>query len=166
MQINVGKELAALQRMTTKELKAKYVEVYGEQASTWNRDWLLKRIAWRLQAMAEGDLSERAKRHAAELANDADLRLNPPRTNCVAETADAAARTVTAVLPDTADRRLPPPGSVITREYKGGVVQVRVLADGFEFQGEVYKTLSAVAKSITGSHCNGFAFFRLGKEVA
>ena len=61
---------------------------------------------------------------------------------------------------------MPPPGSVITREYKGHPLQVKVLPNGFEFEGEVYKSLSAVAKAITGQHCNGFHFFRLGKERA
>ena len=66
-----------------------------------------------------------------------------------------------------ADGRLPPPGSVITRKYKGAVVQVKVLSGGFEFAGEVYASLSAVAKAVTGSHCNGYLFFRLnGKESA
>jgi hypothetical protein len=166
MPINVGKELAALQRLTTKELQGRYLKLFGETASTWNRNWLVKRIAWRLQALAEGDLSKRARKRAAELANDADLRMNPPRATSGAETVDATVRTVTAVLPDTTDRRLPPPGSTISREYRGGVVQVKVLDDGFEYAGEVYKTLSAVAKAITGSHCNGYAFFRIGKEVA
>ena len=60
-----------------------------------------------------------------------------------------------------ADPRLPPPGSVLARKYRGQTLQVRVLADGFEFEGAVYPSLSATAKAITGSHCNGFLFFRL-----
>ncbi len=60
-----------------------------------------------------------------------------------------------------ADGRLPPPGSVITRKYKGSVVQVKILSGGFEYAGEVYASLSAVAKAVTGSHCNGYLFFRL-----
>ena len=56
------------------------------------------------------------------------------------------------------------PGTIITRQYKGQTLQVRVLADGFEFDGAVYNSLSAVAKAITGSHCNGFLFFRLGEQ--
>ena len=69
------------------------------------------------------------------------------------------------MLGDKTDDRLPLPGTILTREYKGGVVQVQVLQSGFEYQGEVYKSLSAVAKAITGSHCNGYAFFRLAKET-
>ena len=57
-----------------------WAEVFGESARTSHKVWLIKRIVWRLQSLAEGDLSERARRRAAELANDADLRLYPPRS--------------------------------------------------------------------------------------
>jgi hypothetical protein len=60
------------------------------------------------------------------------------------------------------DKRLPPTGNCIQRVYKDRTIQVIVLADGFEFDGKKYKTLSAIAKSITGSHVNGFHFFHLG----
>jgi hypothetical protein len=168
MTVNVGKELAALQRLTIKELKARYAEVFGENTNAANRAWLVKRIAWRLQALAEGDLSERARRRAAELANDADLRLSPPKVKMApaAGTLAEAGRTVTGTLSDKQDDRLPLPGTILTREYKGSVVQVQVLPHGFEHAGEVYKSLSAVAKAITGQHVNGFAFFRLGQQEA
>jgi Protein of unknown function (DUF2924) len=155
---NVGREVAALARMGVANLRAKYAAVFGEATATGNRTWLVRRIAWRLQALAEGDLSERAKARAAELARDADLRVTPPRAG--AAPVEAGPRR-TGVLPRAADGRLPPPGTVLTRRYKGGVVQVKVLSDGFEYAGEVYPSLSAVAKAATGSHCNGFHFFRL-----
>ena len=79
--------------------------------------------------------------------------------------AETVGRTTTGILAVRADDRLPMPGTIITREYKGQMLQVRVLAKGFEYAGEVYKSLSAVAKAVTGSHCNGYAFFRLEKEV-
>jgi hypothetical protein len=156
-ELNVAREVAALQRLTAKELRHRYAEVFGEQAHTKNKVWLVRRIAWRLQALAEGDLSERARQRAAELANDADLRLNPPAVKA----ADTAERTTTAAVRFQADERLPPPGSVLTRKYRGQTLQVRILSDGFEYEGQVYGSLSAVAKAITGSHCNGFLFFRL-----
>jgi hypothetical protein len=150
-------DLAALQRMTTSELRVRYAEVFGDQPPTWNRVWMQKRIAWRLQALAEGGLSERARKRAEELANDADLRLNPPK----AKAAEAPAeRVVTKTLPAKADDRLPLPGTILTRPYKGQSVQVQVLQNGFAYQGQVYPSLSAVAKAVTGSHCNGFLFFR------
>ncbi len=155
-------EIAALRRLTIKQLRARYAEVYGEGTTAANRAWLIKRIAYRLQVLAEGDLSERARRRAAELANDADIRLYPPKVATVATTAPE--RTETAVLTFKADDRLPPAGTILTREYKGTVVQVQVLRQGFEYAGQVYKSLSAVAKAVTGSHCNGYAFFKMGQQ--
>ena len=93
----------------------------------------------------------------------------PPRQKAAASPAEPArGGTKTGTLPEPkGDDRLPPPGSVLTRKYKGGSVQVKVLADGFEYAGQVYGSLSAVAKAVTGSHCNGFLFFRLtGKAGA
>ena len=161
MQLNVGKELAALGRLTTKQLRERYSQVFGEDTHANNRAWLVKRIAWRLQARAEGDLSLRARQRAAELANDADLRLSPPKLPVVPA---APERTTMGPLPTQADGRLPLPGTVITRPYKGATLQVKVLPKGFEFEGETYKSLSAVARHVTGQHCNGYAFFRLNGE--
>ena len=161
MHLNVGKEVAALQRMTVKELRAKHAEAFGEETPANNKGWLVKRIAWRLQALAEGGLSERARQRAAELANDADLRLSPPKSKAGPTSAE---RTKTVGFHVKADDRLPLPGTVITRGYKGETLHVKVLPHGFEFEGEVFKSLSAVAKTITGQHCNGYHFFRLGKE--
>jgi hypothetical protein len=162
MVLNVGKEVSALQRMTVRDLRTRYATVFGEATRAGNKTWLVKRIAWRLQSQAEGGLSERARQRAAELANDADVRLSPPKP----KPADAASvsRTKTETLVFASDQRLPLPGTLITREYKGQTLQVKVLPQGFEFEGEVFKSLSAVAKAITGQHCNGYYFFRLGKE--
>jgi hypothetical protein len=157
---NVTREVAALQRLGVKALRERYAEVFGETTNAKNKAWLVKRVAWRLQDLAEGDLSERARQRAAELANDADLRLNPPRTAPAPEPATDEPR----VLPYRPGGRLPPPGSILTRPYKGDVVQVKVLEHGFEYQGQVYQSLSAVAKAVTGSHCNGFLFFKLNGQ--
>jgi hypothetical protein len=162
MKLNIAKEVAAMKRMTMNELRARYAEAFGETTNANNRVWLIKRVAWRLQAQAEGDLSQRAKERAAELANDADLRLSPPKAPAHPP---APERTVTEVLKFEADDRLPPPGTVITRPYKGEDLHVKVLVKGFEFEGQVYQSLSAVAKAITGQHCNGFHFFRMKREV-
>ena len=157
MELNVLKEVAALQRLGAKQLRARYAEVFGDATTANNKTWLVRRIAWRLQALAEGDLSQRARRRAEELANDADLRLGPPRV----KRADTPPAEAAPAVDLRRDGRLPPPGSVLARKYRGQTLQVRVLADGFEFEGAAYPSLSAVAKAITGSHCNGFLFFRL-----
>jgi hypothetical protein len=164
MSLNVDKELAVLQRMTTGQLREKYAAVFGEQTNGRNKTWLVRRIIWRMQANAEGGLSERARQRAEELAAGADLRLTAPPAR-PAKAPDATAAVCT--IPFQGDRRLPPPGTVLTRKYKGRTLQVKVLADGFEYEGEAYRSLTAVAKAITGSHCNGYLFFRLtGKAGA
>jgi hypothetical protein len=155
--MSMARSIAALQRLTVKDLRTKFAEVFGEATNAHNRDWLIRRIAWRMQALAEGGLSERALARAAELANDADLRVVPPRESTPAALPDNHVRAVRF----DADNRLPPPGSVITRPYKGDTLHVKVLEKGFEFNGREYPSLSAVAEAATGSHCNGYLFFRL-----
>jgi hypothetical protein len=155
VELNILNEVAALERMSVGQLRQRFGELFGEATAASNRTWLVKRIAWRLQALAEGDLTERARRRAAELAQDADLRLNPPRQKT---TTVPPAEPVN--VPAPIDPRLPPPGTILTRPYKGQQLHVQVLTEGFAFAGNVYPSLSAVAKAISGSHCNGYHFFR------
>jgi hypothetical protein len=155
---HLASEMAALERLSVGELQTRFAAVFGVPTRAHNKVWLIKRLAWRLQALAEGDLSERARQRAAELVHDADLRLSPPRAD-TARADTPAPQETTLRLP--ADERLPRPGSILTRRYKGRTLQVEVLEHGFRFDGQVYRSLSAVAKAVTGSHCNGFLFFRL-----
>jgi hypothetical protein len=163
MDPEIAKEVAALPRLSFAQLRARYAELFHEPTRVGNRSWLVRRIAWRLQALAEGDLSDRARQYAAQIVNDADLRLLPPKA---VEPTQPAVVTVAPkpVRPQQPDSRLPQPGSTITRLYKGQTLQVEVLPAGFAYQGSVYASLSAVAKAITGSHCGGFLFFRLNHQ--
>jgi hypothetical protein len=156
VELNIVNEVAALQRLSVGQLRQRFAELFGEATAASNRTWLVKRIAWRLQALAEGDLSQRARQRAAELARDADLRLNPPPSKTTTTTPPPEP----VSMPTPVDQRLPPPGTILTRPYKGQLVQVQVLTEGFAYAGRVYASLSAVAKAITGSHTNGFLFFR------
>jgi DUF2924 family protein len=159
MAADLSRELADLRRLSVEELRRRFAEIFGEPTRSGNKSWLLKRLAWRLQALEEGDLTERARRRAEELASDADLRLAAPRPTSAGmpiQSSRAESR--------SSDRRIPTPGSVLSRPYKGGTCLVRVLSDGFEFDNRVYKSLSAAAKAITGTHCNGFLFFGLNKK--
>ncbi|MFN9282824.1 MAG: DUF2924 domain-containing protein [Planctomyces sp.] len=109
MALNVTHEVAALQRMTVKELRAKFADVCGDETRSGNRAWLIKRIAWRIQANHEGGLTERARQRARELACDADLRLSAPRMRPQPASAPAA-HPQPITLPE--DSRLPLPGTV------------------------------------------------------
>lgn len=161
MPTNLNTEIAALKRMTPTQLREKYIEVFGEASRSGNKDFLFKRIAWRIQSLAEGDLSERARQRAAELARDADIRVTMPRQP--KERAATADRTTTGAVPRdaTGGGRLPLPGTVLTRKYRGRLIEVTVLPKGLDWEGQVYRSLSAVAKAVTGSHWNGFLFFGL-----
>jgi len=89
--------------MKIKELRAKFADVCGDETRSWNRAWLIKRIAWRMQANHESGLTERARQRARELACDADLRLSaPPSLNLNAQP---------ITLPE--DSRLPLPGTIL-----------------------------------------------------
>ena len=166
MGLNVGRLLAELDRMTGTELRRRYAEVFGEESRSGNRQWLIRRIAWRMQALDEGDLPERARQRAMEIANDADLRVHaPPRSAIVGSISPGAAnRPVTAPAPAAGDS-LPMPGAWLTREYKGRTIRVRVLLRGFEYDGETYRSLSAIAKVVTGAHWNGNLFFGVGSPA-
>lgn len=156
--MSIEQTIAALRRMTVTQLREKYLEVFGEPSRSGNKDFLFKRVAWRIQSLAEGGLSERAKRRAEELARDADIRTTIPKSPTVV----APERTVKRKAP-TAHDRLPIPGTVLTRKYRGKQVEVKVLPAGFQYDGQTYRSLSAVAKAVTGSHWNGHLFFGLTK---
>lgn len=158
---SLAKQLAALEFMSMADLKRKYLELFGDETKTGNRTWLVRRIAWRLQANVHGGLSERARQRAAELAHESDLRLSPPK---VRSTTSAQAPTAVGTIRLDTESRTPLPGTILVRKYKGRDLQVKVLENGFEYQGDVYRSLSAVAKHITGSHCNGFLFFKLKRS--
>jgi hypothetical protein len=162
---NVKNEIAALGRMTAAELRRQHAGLFGEPARSGNWQWLFRRCAWRVQALAEGDLSERARKRAAELARDADIRVRPPRETPPPATVTGPAATAAFRIPR--DARLPMPGAVIRRIFKGHEYLVMVLPDGFEYDGQVYKSLSAVVHAITGCHWNGYHFFGMagGKAV-
>lgn len=160
---SVDAQLEALTTMTVTQLRARYAEVFGEPTTSGNKQWLYRRVAWRIQALAFGGLSERARQRAAELARDADIRVQAPRVIPPQRPTNASSRvlTLTGKVVASSDTRLPPPGSVLRRTWKGVEHEVTVLPAGFEYRGATYRSLSAVATAITGSHWNGFGFFNL-----
>jgi hypothetical protein len=157
----VAAEVARLEKMSVSQLTERFEEVFGEQCRSRHKRYLIRRIAWRLQADAEGGLSERARQRAEELASDSEIRMTPPREKR-AECGHAGPATIR--IRASRDKRLPRPGNWIEREYKGETIRVLVLTDGFEYEGQRYRSLSAIAKAVTGSHMNGYLFFRLWRD--
>jgi DUF2924 family protein len=159
--MDVYGQIAKLGRMQIAELRERYQEVFGEPTATAHKQHLVRRIAWRLQVLAEGDLSDRAHRRALKIADDRDLRVNVPAR--VTQSARTAAKRK-SIPPDP---RRPQPGSVLRRQFRSQNIEVKVLEDGFRYQGQRYGSLSAVARAATGTRWNGPIFFGLGKrEVA
>ena len=162
MNQEVRQEIEALRQHKTKALKARYRELFGEESRSSNHAHLFRRIAWRLQALSEGELSQRARERAAELAADVDLRLRPPRkfwrALADADTEERSRR-------PRRDPRLPEAGTTLERNYQGKTVCVKVLKDGFEYDAKRYESLSSIASAVTGTRWNGFSFFRLNQEV-
>ena len=154
---NSDRLVQSLQQLTAGQLREQYQKLFGEPTVGRHKGWLIKRILWRQQALAEGDLSQRARRRAAELAGDSDLRVTAPRGQAPDADGSQPVRSLR-------DPRLPMPGTVITRRYKGRLVRVTVHEAGFEYQGTSYRSLSAVARAVTGSHCNGYHFFQMGEK--
>ena len=161
METTMLRELQRIQRLSLGELQAEWSKLYGgESCRSRNRSYLMKRLCWRVQELAHGGLSERARGRIDELAPDSLTRSRTPR-----KALDAA---VVDNKPDaefgprkTRDPRLPSPGTVLTRQYHGREIRVLTLDDGFEYDGNHYGSLSAVARAITGAKWNGRLFFHL-----
>jgi len=158
MPASVIGQIEMLRKMTVRELRARWVELYSEPTRSCNRDYLWRRLAWRVQELAHGGLSDTANQRIAELAPAGFVRARVPKgfqppavgTNTIVE----PARTVR-------DPRLPSPGTVLSRQYRGREIRVVVTKGGFEWGGRRFDSLSAVAKAVTGQKWNGRLFFGL-----
>jgi hypothetical protein len=162
MDAAVSAEIESLRHMKVGALRAKYREVCGEEPRSSNKQLLFRRVAWRLQAKVEGDLSERARRRALEIADDADLRILAPE-GFFAESASNAPVPLERARAGR-DRRLPAPGTLLTRQFENRRIVVKVLENGFEYQSQQYRSLSAIAREITGTRWNGLLFFGLSER--
>jgi hypothetical protein len=129
----ITRQIEGLRDLTVVELRERYQEVFGDETRSSHKTFLYKRITWGLQ----------------DREGDSDLRLLAPK------------HTVVGNFKPSRDRRVPMPGTMLTREYRGQTVAVTVLDVGFEYQGAVYRSLTAVARAVTGSRWNGMLFFGL-----
>jgi len=133
------RQLVALQSLNMVELKARFLELYGFECGATNVKGLRNRIAYKLQEIYLGGLSEEDKNLLEKLA-DKDPGANLNFTD--------------------ARPRPPAKGARLRREWRGKTYEVIVCDDGrFEYNGEIYRSLTSVAKVITGTHWNGKKFF-------
>ena len=157
-------EVEQLRRASAADLRRKHREVFGEETTSRHREHLFRRIAWRFQARTEGDLSERARIRAREIAQDADLRVIAPRDFFTA--GGESIQTVPSQRnPARQDRRLPLRGTLLNRSWKGRNILVEVLRDGFRYKGRHYSSISAIAQEVTGTRWNDVAFFGLARPA-
>jgi len=155
---DVPAQLAALREMTVSELRERWLDLYGYPTASRNRDHLRKRLAWRVQEIVEGGLSQRARDRIEQLL---DGHFLPDLTRRARQ--DATAKNPESA-PKDRDPRLPPVGTVIRKTHRGTQHVVTVLEEGFEYRGEQYRSLSAVAKVITDANWNGLLFFGLTRR--
>jgi hypothetical protein len=135
-------QLAALPQTKTPELKTMWRQLFGTEPPPYNRRFLESRLAYRIQELAFGGLSEETRARLDALVEDEDRRVSGK-----------------ARVRRLEDR--PIVGTRLIREWKGVEHQVTVLADGFEYRGQRFKSLSAIARKIAGTRWNGPAFFGL-----
>jgi len=149
-------QIDELRKSSVQNLQKRYKELFpGEKAPSANRVWLFKRIAFRLQELEFGGLSGKATARIKELIQQYD----PINNKALRPDLKSAAQA--HITPSYRDKRLPIPGSIIIREYKGKKLEVKVLEKGFEYNGRIFKSLTAISKEITGSKWNAFQFFKL-----
>jgi hypothetical protein len=164
MDISILNEIEELRRMKAVALRIRYREVFGEETRSSNRQFMFRRIAWRLQANAQGDLSERGRHRALEIADDGDLRIRAPEGFFVQPQPPETSKPVAQVAGVRRDGRLPGPGTLLTRQFKDRRIVVKVLENGFEYQSQRYRSLSAIAREVTGTRWNGLVFFGVAER--
>lgn len=158
---SLAAQLHGLRGLGTAALRRHYRELFGEDTASHNRDYLFKRIAWRLQEQAYGGLSQRAARRLETLVDESLIRQRPPRGFRPPEQDGS--------LPDTRQEpRTPMVGTILRRRYKGRDLEVTMLDNGVLYDGTLYTSLTAAARAITGTRTSGRLFFGLagGKESA
>ena len=161
-------EINRLRQMNVAQLRDEWFRLYGEPSASRNRDYLWRRLAWRIQELALGGLSERARARIEELAPTTFIRAQLPRGYDPAampplpdQTADNRGRRPRPVR----DQRLPTPGTVITRRWHGRDLRLLVREDGYELGGVRYESLSEAARAATGSRWSGWLFWGLTQRT-
>ena len=156
METTIETKITAITKLNADELQKAYKELFKQDGEfSHNRRYLIRKIAHRLQELEYGGISEKALRRIKELIEKYD----PINNKAVRPNMDALNQNFSNR--PYRDKRLPIPGSRIIRMYKGRNLEIKVLESGFEYDGKIYKSLSAVTHMIAGSNWNAFDFFKL-----
>lgn len=158
--MNVNELQSELDTLSTRELKERFALCYGHTPTTKNRSHLIRKILWAHQRDAYGDVSKTARKKALAIADDRDAKERFPQVErpCTDKPKTQALTIAYRPEPNLL------PGTVLNRNYQGRDIRVLTLENGFEWNGEVYKSLSAVARAVTGTRWNGKLFFGLKKK--
>jgi len=162
---SIAAQVVALTKLSVPELREKWRELFGKEIDQRHKQYLVKRIAWEMQRRHFGqELSPEAQARLHELQEE--FRTTPPETWFKGAKHNRAPQTPPPKRPSPVrDPASPKPGTILSRTYRGTKIIVTVRGDReFEWRGEIYRSLSAVAKAVTGSHCSGMAFFGLTKK--
>ena len=144
MSESVLAQLAALKLAPVADLKRKWRDLFDREPPPYNRRFLESRLAYRIQELAYGGLSEEALERLDAIADELEGKATKARR------AAATGRPIA--------------GTRLIREWQGKEHCVTVRRDDFEYQGRPYKSLSAVARHITGTNWNGLVFFGLKNQ--
>jgi len=147
---HMSQKINRLYDLSAKQLMREYIRITGESYYTHNRKSLIRKIAWLYQIKDSPPLSQMALERVGELVKDSKLRVYPPR-NFKCEIPKRKTKRNTSLTP----------GTVLMKKYHGINYEVVVLDRGFMWDNTIYKSISGVAKAITGSHWNGKLFFGL-----
>jgi hypothetical protein len=153
----IAQQIRELQDLPVAQLATRYAALFGKPPRVRNAAFLRRQVAWRLQEQQLGGLSERARARLDELVAQIDLPIptaSPPRQRAVTRTAAGA------------EPKGPMVGTTLVRKWRGQELRVEVRENGFEWNGALYSSLSAVAKAITGAAWNGRLFFGLVQRRA
>jgi hypothetical protein len=143
-----------LMRLGIPDLQRIHRQLLGKDCPVLHVGYLRRKLAWELQARATEGLAEEARQHALQIAWQTTLRTRAH---------SRPSRPANATVSFGHDTRLPPPGALLKRQFKGRPVLVKVLAAGFEYDGRLFGSLSSIANEVTGGNWNGFVFFGLAK---
>nr|CRH06177.1 conserved protein of unknown function [Candidatus Magnetococcus massalia] len=142
---SVLRQVTALPDMTMSDLKAMWRDLFNQEPQHHGKHYLVRKLAYRIQELAFGGINKSTKKRLDELSGD------KKPSNKV------------SLQPKRKENGLSP-GTKLVREWKGNEYVVTVLENGFELLGQKYRSLSGVAKAITGTHWSGNAFFGLKKS--
>ena len=170
----ITERLQKLAKMNLSDLRAEYQRVFSTAPRSTNRQHLFRRVAWEIQAQLEGRLPEEVREYACRVAEQTDMFRRIDEALQKRRAAPTPSGSTVAPRPGhraqhgqtkQRDPRIPAPGSLLIVKLGRQTVRVTVLQAGFEYAGKQYRSLTAVARQVTGRNVNAYEFFGLGSTT-